>query len=560
MSTLIDEDLLAKCNEIWAATQAQEKDETLARLEPPLLRLWDGDYNLQHILACEYSANFEWVDNDSGTGATEIPFDADAALWIWDVQARMARGEHRNVHITVDKDGARWSGRMKDFSVQKNEDGTVVLMVRWLHDYENLKYYQVWSNPFLPAAVQFPRVFMLAGPAIWSLKLSLLLQIMRDQQHWWALPDDPLDPASWGAGQDMSDWSIVVKPTSFLGDMAAGTLWTVVSSRWRTWHDMAKRTLEDAELSVVARRFLDGDEQPWAGANLRHGALVIDIVDKSGYYTGTSNGGNIFTGLTRTVARFADDFIDTTLDLVVDTDIPGDYFLPGWKSTNVAMPYVIYREGEETGVRSSTFTYSPSTAIQVNVGGHSLPGVNEAISASIQALFDILGNLAQIGSVGGSVDSLLRPMYEDTLLAWLSVKSTARATNSGWSRYFEYFQDGADKAYTLSSLMVLRSGFWATKTWFTHELAIDDAAPFLVGDNGQGHFFLGDRIGATIPGDLTGEVYVDRVRKITLAWDRDIHPEWMPVIGDNRALQDPAQRAMELIEEIKDSIHLLGVY
>ncbi|WP_234551537.1 Gp37-like protein [Rhodococcus qingshengii] len=372
---LIDEDLLAQCNAIWAATTEQEREETQRRLEPPLLRLWDGDYKLQHVVACEYSANFEWINNDSGTGSTEIPFDSEAAMWIWDVKARMARGEKRNIHITVDKDGARWSGRMQDFSVQKREDGTVVLVVRWMHDYENLKWYQVWSNPNLPAALQFPRVFMLAGPAIWALKLSLFLQIKRENRSAWALSDDPLNIASWGSGLDMSNWNVVVKPTSFMDDLNAGTLWAIVSSRWKTWHDMAKRPLEDAELTVVVRRYLEGDPLPWPGANLRHGALVVDIVDKSGYYTGTSNGGNLYSGLTRAVAKFADDFIDSTLDLIVDADVPGDYFMPGYKSTHVSMPYVIYREGEETGIRSSTFTYSPSTAVQVNAGGHSMPGV-----------------------------------------------------------------------------------------------------------------------------------------------------------------------------------------
>ena len=174
-------------------------------------------------------------------------------------------------------------------------------------------------------------------------------------------------------------------------------------------------------------------------------------------------------------------------------------------------------------------------------------------------LGDLTAMIPGVPPLGGAADAALKPLYTDTILSWMSVDSPQRRNNSGWSRYFEYFQDGADKAYTLSSLLVLRAGFYATKTWFTHELAISDAAPFLVGDNGLGHFFLGDRIGATIPGDFTGEVYVDRVCRLSLAWDRDANPEWMPVIGDNRALQDPGQRAMELIEDIKAAIHDLGV-
>ena len=90
--------------------------------------------------------------------------------------------------------------------------------------------------------------------------------------------------------------------------------------------------------------------------------------------------------------------------------------------------------------------------------------VAAATSATIQAGFDLLGGLLQIGSLGGSIDALLKPLYEDTVLAFWSVKSFERAQKSGWDRYFEYWQDGANKAYTIASLMVLRAGFWATKT------------------------------------------------------------------------------------------------
>ncbi|GAH00257.1 unnamed protein product, partial [marine sediment metagenome] len=49
--------------------------------------------------------------------------------------------------------------------------------------------------------------------------------------------------------------------------------------------------LEDAELTVDCRRYLPGDPPPWAGANLRPGTLVVDIIDKSGVNIGTSHGG-----------------------------------------------------------------------------------------------------------------------------------------------------------------------------------------------------------------------------------------------------------------------------
>ncbi|MDM7488704.1 hypothetical protein QT969_10415 [Rhodococcus sp. CSLK01-03] len=136
-------------------------------------------------------------------------------------------------------------------------------------------------------------------------------------------------------------------------------------------------------------------------------------------------------------------------------------------------------------------------------------------------------------------------------------RSVARANNSGWTRYFEYFQEGSGKAYTISSLMVLRAGFWATRSYASHEFAARDGSPFLIGESG--HIWVGDRAGYTIRGDKTGRIYMDRVSKVSLSWDRETSPEWTVAIGDDRALQDPVQRAWERIEAFATSLQQLGL-
>jgi len=223
--------------------------------------------------------------------------------------------------------------------------------------------------------VQFPRSWLLAGPVNWILLTSLHLQLVREHNPLITIPDDPLDITLYDDLFDQSNWSVVVKPISFLDAAASGVVWGVVSSRWSNWHDMAKIVLEDSELSVVCTRFLNGDPQPWEGANLRHGTLVIDIADKSGVHIGTSNGGSIFDGLVRTAAEFATDFIDSTQNLISDTEAPEEYFLPGFYATKKEWPYVVYRTGEGSGIETSKFINSPAKGVQVNVGGHSMPGV-----------------------------------------------------------------------------------------------------------------------------------------------------------------------------------------
>ena len=564
--------LAEQCEQIWAETRKQRRAEKRLRQEPPVVMIWDGDWNPHFQLTQEYSAQFSLISNDSGPGKTVIPFDAAVAQWIHDMQGRIDRGEKRGVHITVDHVGARWGGRLDSAAVKLAEDGTRTLEVTWLHDYESLKWYTVWSNPFLPAIVQAPRAFVLAGPTPWILKTALHFQHIREHNPLITIPDDPLDFGSYFTVLDQSQWHMVVKPTSFIQSMLDGSVWGILSSRWQTWHDMAKQLLEDGEYSVDLRRWLEGDDIPWDGApwhdmegnvirTPRNGQLIFDIVDKSGVYVGTSHGGRWWDGIVRSVAEFADDFIDSTTNIVADTSIPEEYFLPGLRLTKKELPYVIFEEGEQSAIQTSDVIVSPAKGVQVACGGHSAPGVNESISASVQAAFDILGGIAQIGSLGGTVDTLIKPLYEDVFAAFWAVKSTQRAQHSGWDRYHEWWQDGANKAYTIASLMVLRAGFWATRTTVSVKLAVVDGTPYRIGSSGLGDFWLDDRVGFILKDDPRGIIHMDRCRRIDMAWD-DENPfaEYELVIGDDRALQDPAQRAWGKIENIIAALRDLGVW
>jgi len=547
------------CDQIWDATREQKLVEDRIRREQPVGRIWDAEWNVQHILGSEYSCKFSWISNDTGPGQTEFPMSSPVAQWIYDYQGRMDRDEGRTVGITIDYCGARWSGMLDKFAVEQREDGDTVLVVDWVADYEKLKWYSVVPNPFLPDAFQAPRAWLLAGPVTWVLRLTLFLAIWREHNPFLTWPDDPMDLSNWVTmGLDISDWHIVVKPESFIDAMASGVVWSVATSRWANFHDMAHYMVEDSEISIECRRYLPGDEEPWPGADLRYGTLVVDFVDKSGILVGTANGGNVFDGLARTVVEFADDFIDSTYDIVADADTPEDYFDIGRRYTDPVKPYVVFYEGETSPIQESSWIYSPTKGVQVAVGGHSAPGVNETISATIQAVGDILGNLVQLGSLGGTIDTLLAPLYEDTILAWQTYKSNERANNTGWDRLFTYFQEGAGKAYTISSLMVLRAGMWATKTVISWQVSVSDGQPYLIGDNGIGHFWLDDRIGLVLKAD--NQIHMDRCRRIDLAWGPDSPPEWNLNVGDERIWQDPAQRALGRIERLIAGLHDLGVW
>ncbi|NDK91031.1 hypothetical protein GYA93_15775 [Gordonia desulfuricans] len=545
-----------QCEQIWAATLEEERKLAEVKAMPPVIFLFDSYQRLTHLLLDVNKLHVEDIENDTGQIMVRIPFDHPVAQWIADQKARRARGEGDNVHVDVEKNGVRVSGRMLEKHVRR-ERGKRVLEVTFTTDYEDLKWVQCWSNPFLPAVFQFPRIFLLAGPSIWVLKTALFLNLLRLYSSLWQVPDDPLNPMSWLDGLDMSTWDIVIKPTTFLQDMAAGTTWCLFTSRWRTWHEAAKMILADCELSVVTRRWRAGDPEPWPGADIKDGAMVVDIVDKSGQLEGTANGGTAFDGLTRTAREFTADFLESTQELV--TDSPPAVLFSDWLGTTKSHPAVHF-PADMPGMADTDFASGPAKGVIMNTGGHSMPGVNEAISAGIQALGDIIGNQLQVGSIGGSVDTLLKPFYEDTVAAWMSAKLLSRLQHQGDSHLWEFFMDSGGKAYTLSSLMVLRTAVYVTKEWKSVTVDAHNTGPYVVGWAGTGHLYKGDRGSWEIAGDESGEIHVERAMKAILDWENGHFAQWELEFGTSTTDEDPLVGLMSEVEELKDATKELGVF
>lgn len=543
-----------KLDKIYHSAIRRREDRAAKRRQAPLVRFWSGDWELRGRLTGEYSSDFEFKLNDTGGGQIDLPFDHHLARWVYRYWERATQ----NVFVTVDHCGARWSGMLDSSTVSQDESGLRVVTLKFLHDYEQLKAINVWPNPFTPASVQFPRQFILAGPSIYCLKTALFLNLFRIQGNLWRLPDDPLSFSGWTQGLNYKEWPILVKPESLLLD---DSQWTVINSRFKTWHDMAATTLGDGQLYVECRRWLLGDEQPWPGAGLnRNGQLIVDIKDKSGWFEQTSIGGTVFGGLVRTGLEVAENLVDESRTALEVVDNPEEYTLGGFLGTSPKQPWVVYRTDDKINTAESTeFTWQPATVSQVNVGGKSMPGVNEGISAAVQLAFNALSTYLFLPSMGGPADTLLKPIYEDTILAFMSLKSPVRSRSLGWSHYRERFQDGGDQAWTLSAIIALRTGFWNTRQRTMHSMKVGDGAPYLIGDRGEGHFFLGDRVGGQIPGAPTGRVVVDQVSSLKLSWDESSPHEWEITVGDPDAVDDPLDHALGRIKEMFGAVHDLGV-
>src|SRR5699024_8571905 len=167
---------------------------------------------------------------------------------------------------------------------------------------------------------------------------------------------------------------------------------TIVFSRFKTWHDVAQKVLEDAQLSVVCRRYLSGDPHPFEELRgelgidpiedlfslipIRHGCLIWDIEDKSGWGEGTAFGGSLLVGLVRSIVSIASDGYTESVDVFTgDPTSPSEYFNPWFVGTNPSYPWVIFEEGPYTGIKSSKFKYYEATDTSFVTGGQSMPGV-----------------------------------------------------------------------------------------------------------------------------------------------------------------------------------------
>lgn len=529
----------------------QLKDEAEARLAPPEMSIYDGDANLRAIIRNEISANIAWLHNEVGTAVIDLPVDYYLAEWLIDVDNR----ETSQAILRVDKDGARWTGLLEEIQIHHTDSGTRFVRAIFKHDLQHLHHIFAWSNPFLPAELQLPRLWMCFSQHIrWAIKTTMLVNIMRLESSLWMLPDDPLDPAGW-FDFNQANWSMVVKPD--LPDNPDRSPAGVIHSRFKSMYEATKRAVQDAQLTWEPRRYFPGDPEPWPGAQIAYGTIVWDLVDNSAFTTGTSFGGTLFDGLWHELVNIGGDGKTETTETVPDPNMPDLYKTAGALGSDPSVPAVVWRDGEHSAIQASMFSHRPAGPVGVVGGGHSAPGINEGISATIISLAGFLGSMVGQSQIGPAIDAVLRPIYMDTVGAFGKWKNIVRAQRLGKHHLHERWADGADRAYTLSWVLAMRTAMFATRETTRCTITVADGAPWRIGQRGFGHCFLGTRVGFTIR-ELPGRIFVEQISELRLAWDRKTAPLWKIQIGQ-REPEDPVLKAFEILQDFLGMLRDLGV-
>ena len=545
----------------------------------PSIKLYDGDWNFRGTVYGEISGRVNPIVNKAGTIQLRLPIDLDdprrtwAAFWALDEESRGTS----NIHVIIETMGARIGGRMKaqnGVTITRGDKGDEVV-IDFLDDIHELAFVHTAGNPFLPLSlIQQPKAWMLLAQADHALLLTLAANLLRLQLSNFAIPADLLDPDTWPA-DPLDLWAesqIVVIPRK-IGDSVA-PLALVVGSIRTSWYDVAAPILEDAELQLWTRRWLTGDPEPYPGGGTgwRSGTLFVDIVDKSGFRQGTSIGGNLLTGLTRSIASVLTNHVEDTYDLVTgDTIDEEGYRLPGILGTLAEHPYVVYRDGDISGIQTSDFSRSPGGPGRITVGGQSMPGVNELISAAINYGGDVLGDNINaviavgggynvtVGSIGSALDSFLNPIYRDSILAHMSIPLLARVQEQGWGHYLETTSTNVTQAFTASSIMDLRARRRETDPDTAFTLQVANATPWLIGADGAGHWWLGDRVGGTQK-YLHPRVFVRRCRELDISWDGGKGLVITAKFGATRSKKDGIERMSELIAKGMSGLQQIGLW
>lgn len=587
---------LADHRNVWRLVDERRRKMEQIRLAKPTIELYDGDYQLRGIVAGERGGDFEEIENETGMASLQLGLDHYLAKWVMNHKGR----QKRNVHVVFEKQGVRWSGRMDNYRVVKEENGDAYLDVSFKHDFEELKHIVVWANPFLRAEFQFPKLWVIFGPARFCLLTTLFANLLRLESSLWTLPDDPLDINEWmGPSFWPGNWRNIVKPYPLLGD---NTPVTVVFSRFQSFYDVAKGVLDDHGLTMTCRRYLkDRDPHPFENLigeqrlledlytkiPLRQGCLVWDVEDNNEWGKETAFGGSLLTGLIRGVVNLTSDgFTEGVNVFTGDATFPGEYYTPMFLGTSPQAPHVVFVEGPYTGIKSSEFQYFEATDTSFLTGGVSMPGVNEAISAAINIGGDFLtsfinsligsasmfGGAIDIPPLGGMIDAVAKIAYENVALAFMEIP-TLRAmgmslpiaglenlkTGLGDHHYYEGWAEGADRAFTISAFAAIKQKMFDTQAHTAHELQISDAAPYLFGRNGYGHMWVGSRVGTTVLGYPDPDtIFVERVKKAKYSWGKDGPSGWEIGLG-YRKPSDPMLRVFSEIKKLTSIGSQLGI-
>lgn len=446
-------------------------------------------------------------------------------------------------------EGERWSGRVDECHRVRDEDGVITYEVQLISDWAFYQRLLAWPSPLAPLAIQFPRNFIMVGPAITCIKTTLLLNLMRLQIPLWDLQPlvDVVGAVASVGGTSMSRWrdmdtdqqnnpwdlgnwvSGVASAASFPVAVAGvnpfldTSRWTAFSARMVPMDELFDQILKDEGLNMTAVVLFPGEVGP-GGMTVTRPTIVLDVVDNAARATGPT--GTFVDGLIYGVAKTLDDGYTQVVEATTRTPST-KYQVQGFFGIDAKDPWITIEDDDPQVVKSRLSSYHP-VARDVIVGGRSPAWLNKGVNLLIEAA--ISAALALAG-LSGIAPTILEGILDDVFLAFIRYRHAMRAYQLGPYALPEYFAPGGEVALSLSGLQTAISAIWDTRGYRAYEVTIKDGFPYKFGRN--------MRIGDPMRFLVDGTYYIQYLEGATVADSRDGRMTVDLKVGDPSANESP---------------------
>lgn len=511
--------------------------------QPSRTWLYDKNWENPKLLINIADMSAEERMNDTGEGSILLSNNNKYRDWLLEDLE-----DEEDLHVRIDVAGWRWTGKGATITEREDEKGVGTIELKFLHEYEHVKKAVCFCNPLLPAELQIPKLFALAGPTVFGISTLLFLNLMRRFALPWTLSDNIFDPATWLANLFPENWPIVVLPVDFLTDQS---MWSITSTRMGMAHDVAAPTLSDAQCQIVPLRWFPGDPQPAPDhMTLTKSTLTLGVRDVSGYRGLT---GTVLDGLINFTTSVADDLLNEVVTEVTGAPNPPEYSIAGFLGTVPQRPWVAWRNAQRTGlsgIGAWQTTVHKALAGAIVTGGHSPDWVNSGLKLLANS---ILGYIGEIFLNPGLTLGIFDQALSDVVLAFDRVPNPLRQTRMGNNSYGEYWESTGGTGFSLSALQAVRAGFDRTKGYRSYKATVINGAPYWVGR----HFSCGDRVAAEV--GRKGNYWMDHVYAVKYGESRTKNPHFDISIGQDAAEQQPGAMLARQVAQLKNITQMIGV-
>ena len=527
------------------------------RVPQPLIRIWDKEMRAIARVQIPETWSCEEIAHDNGMARIELVGKDNE--WIRDLILFKTKPAE-DLHITIDPDPAkphdwrnRWGGKVESIIDVETTGKPTVTTITAVSNRIHLRHIMLAAAPVLPHAVQIPKLFLWGGPCVTTCATATLINLFRifTLNGFWPLPRNLFDPLAWINNINPLNWPIQVMPVRPIFDQSR---WVTIGSRWQDAETILTPVMKDAGVICRAYTWLPGDPAPYShvfGPDLgellkpTRACVILSFEDRSGV---TGPTGTAVDGLINLFAATADDIFTETL-FAVDGDGDGvtDPFIRKILAVAPKRPPFVYRDTGYGGTLAKTTAVHKAKAITIITGGRSPGWVNQAISFAIRygisqlaQTITLPGTATQIpGSEG--LDNLYQGQLDDTMLAFMPFVDPVRSAMVGSYARNEHFEQPGGTAFTMSSVMTARQGWWATRPYTSMKFDIDDSL-YKIGED----IHLGSRVAA----ERKGVLYTDQIMAIKRTGDRNSSGRPVISFGDDSREEDPVAQGFAAIASV----------